>query len=49
MMNEQYLYEKAKEHKGKDFLQIATAFNHTIRIYVTKTTVNRLCRQCRMM
>ena len=38
MMNEQYLYEKAKEHKGKDFLQIATAFNHTIRIYVTKTT-----------
>lgn len=37
-MNEQNLYEKAKEHKGKDFLQIATAFNHTIRIYVTKTT-----------
>ncbi len=37
-MNEQYLYEKAKEHKGKDFLQIATAFNHTIRIYVAKTT-----------
>ena len=38
MMNEESLYEKAAEHKGKDFLQIATAFNHTIRIYVTKTT-----------
>lgn len=37
-MNEQYLYEKAAEHKGKDFLQVATAFNHTVRIYVTKTT-----------
>lgn len=37
-MNEQNLYEKAAEHKGKDFLQIATAFNHTIRLYVTKTT-----------
>lgn len=37
-MNEEYLYEKALEHKGKDFLQVATAFNHTIRIYVTKTT-----------
>ena len=37
-MNQESLYEKALEHKGKDFLQIATAFNHTIRIYVTKTT-----------
>ena len=37
-MNLESLYEKAAEHKGKDFLQIATAFNHTIRIYVTKTT-----------
>ena len=37
-MNEETLYEKALEHKGKDFLQVATAFNHTIRIYVTKTT-----------
>ena len=37
-MNEESLYEKALEHKGKDFLQIATAFNHTIRIYVTKAT-----------
>lgn len=37
-MEEKTLYEKAMEHKGKDFLQIATAFNHTIRIYVTKTT-----------
>lgn len=37
-MNEETLYEKAMEHKGKDFLQVATAFNHTIRIYVTKTT-----------
>ena len=38
MNDEQYLYEKALEHKGKDFLQIATAFNNTVRIYVTKTT-----------
>lgn len=37
-MNQESLYEKALEHKGKDFLQIATAFNHTIRIYVTKAT-----------
>ncbi len=37
-MNDKMLYEKAMEHKGKDFLQIATAFNHTVRIYVAKTT-----------
>ena len=37
-MNQETLYEKALEHKGKDFIQVATAFNHTIRIYVAKTT-----------
>lgn len=37
-MNEETLYEKALEHKGKDYLQVATAFNGTIRIYVTQTT-----------
>jgi len=37
-MNEQNLYEKALEHKDRDFLQIATAFNGTVRIYVAKTT-----------
>lgn len=37
-MNEKTLYEKALEQKGKDFLQVATAFNGTVRIYVAKTT-----------
>ena len=37
-INRELLYEKAKEFKGKDYLQIATAFEGTIRIYVTKTT-----------
>lgn len=37
-MNEEYLYEKAKEHKDRDFLQIATAFDRTVRIFVAKTT-----------
>ena len=37
-MNEELLYEKAKEHKDRDFLQIATAFNNTVRIYIAKTT-----------
>ena len=30
-MNEELLYEKALEHKDRDFLQIATAFNNTVR------------------
>ena len=37
-MNEEMLYEKAYEHKDRDFLQIATAFDNTIRIYVCKST-----------
>ena len=37
-MNQETLYEKALEHKGKDFIQVATAFNNTVRIYVAKTT-----------
>lgn len=37
-MNEELLFERAKAHKDRDFLQIATAFNETVRIYVAKTT-----------
>ena len=37
-MNEEFLYEKALEHKERDFIQIATAFNNTVRIYIAKTT-----------
>ena len=37
-MNEERLYEKALEHKDRDFLQVATAFNGTVRVYVAKTT-----------
>lgn len=37
-MNEERLYEKALEQKGKDFLQVATAFDGSVRIYVAKTT-----------
>ena len=37
-MNEQTLYERANEQRGKDFIQVATAFDGTVRIYVTKTT-----------
>ena len=37
-MNEELLYEKALEHKDRDFLQIATAFNNTVRIYIARTT-----------
>lgn len=38
-MEEKTLYEKALEHKDKDFLQVATAFNGSIRIYVARTTL----------
>ena len=38
-MEEKTLYEKALEHKDKDFLQVATAFDGMVRIYVARTTL----------
>lgn len=38
-MEKKTLYEKALEQKDKDFLQVATAFNGSIRIYVARTTL----------
>lgn len=38
-MEEKTLYEKALEQKDKDFLQVATAFDGSIRIYVARTTL----------
>lgn len=37
-MNENSLYEEALKQKDKDFLQIGTAFDGTVRIYIAKTT-----------
>jgi len=35
---EKSLHEEALKQKGKDFLQIGTAFNGTVRLYIAKTT-----------
>ena len=38
-MEKETLYENALKQKDKDFLQVATAFNGSIRIYVARTTL----------
>lgn len=37
-MNEESFFDNVEKHKDRDYLQIATAFNNTVRLYVAKTT-----------